>query len=134
MTLTPLRQAIYSHLVSNTGVTALVGNRIYYQQAPSGSVLPYVIFKPAQVDYPAEAGYRMTEQKWELWAVGEEAGQVDTVTAALDTALHDSNLTISGWNTVLVEVQSETIAEVINIASQQWYKRGLIVRILADNA
>lgn len=133
MSLPAIRRGIYQHLATDGNVTALVGSRIYYRQAPADASLPYVVFERVSADFPRETGYKSTVQRWQIRAHAADPSAADSIADALDTALDLSTLSITGWVNFLTQVVGES-EEILTSNGQQFYGRGIEVRILADKS
>jgi len=110
-----LNTAIYSALSGGTALTtALGGTAIYYQQAPEGAALPYVVWS-----YPAGGDDNLTSSRMKSmvayvrgYAAG--AGQAGTIDGYCDALLHGRVLSVTGWNNFW-SAREEDIAYVENL-------------------
>jgi len=95
----PIRTALYGALVASPALTALVGTRIYHRVAPQAATFPVCIFhKHSGTPRWTFAGRPV---QWDLWAVkglcqGSSATRAEEIAAAIDDALNDAALTITG--------------------------------------
>lgn len=93
-----LNTAIYSKLSAGTAlVAALGGTAIYYQQAPDGAALPYVVWShvtggPLNTN-PSDMRYEMTFVR----AYAANPTQAGSVDALLSGLLHKQALSITGY-------------------------------------
>lgn len=92
-----LQTAIYAALVADSGVSALVGSRIY-DPPPSGAVFPYISFGPTdavEADTFCLTG-RVETVQVDVWS-RSEAGSLEckAIVDAIKAALHDSPPTLT---------------------------------------
>lgn len=132
MSITAIEPALYTHLSANGGLAALVENRIYHLQAPQAAPLPYVTF--AQI----EGGYDDRSPRRGLDLLIEVAGIVNTradgaaLADAIQAALTDTPLTISGWAVYDTRVE-KVVPQIINQEGSQRFRYNVYVRIRADS-
>lgn len=93
-----LQSAIFAKLTADTGVTSMLGGPRVYDDVPTRAEFPYITFgQTIERDWStgSEPG---SEHMFTLhvWSRGDGRKEIDTVMAALRTALHDAALTISG--------------------------------------
>lgn len=94
-----LRKGLYSKLVSDSAIKALVGERIYYQQAPTGADFPYVIFDKT-TGTKIRALQAKATIKTEVWMVkgvdrSTSSNVVDELADAIDALLDEGTITVS---------------------------------------
>ncbi|MFA5376891.1 MAG: DUF3168 domain-containing protein [Dehalococcoidia bacterium] len=93
-----LNTGIYSALSGGTALTgALGGTAIYYQQAPDGAALPYVVW-----NYQGGGDENITQSRMKnllVYVRGYAASpaQAGTIDAYCDTLLHGKAITVTGW-------------------------------------
>lgn len=91
---------IYS-LLNVTGVTDLVGTRIYPNTAPQGAALPYVVFQwMGGSDSNSQEKTRVeTYNEYLVKAIDEDHDTlgVHAIAAAIDTAMHHKFSTANGF-------------------------------------
>jgi hypothetical protein len=101
------RRAIYGKLAGDTTLNALLGapasgysKSIYYQVAPHGAGLPFVILskQAGTPRYTFKVGHAFLDE--EVWLIkgvgrGDDADPVDNVSSRLDELLTDGVITIS---------------------------------------
>ena len=94
-----LNAAIYSALSGGTALTtALGGTAIYFQQAPDGAALPYVVWS-----YPAGGDDNLTSSRMKSMVAyvrgyAEKAAQAGTIDGYCDALLHGRVLSVTGWD------------------------------------
>jgi hypothetical protein len=97
MNLTALNTAIYSRLAGGTALTsALGGTAIYYDTAPDGKALPYVICSIASRVDDNESPHRTQNILAYIRAYASTPVQANTIDSAVDDLMHNHPLTISG--------------------------------------
>jgi len=110
-----LNTAIYNALSGGTALTtALGGTAIYYQQAPDGAALPYVVWS-----YPAGGDDNLTSSRMKSMVAyvrgyAEKSAQAGTIDGYCDALLHGRVLTVTGWNNFW-SAREEDIAYVENL-------------------
>jgi len=96
---TPVRNGIYQKLVGTSAVTNLVGQRIYYEQAPTDADYPLIVFSKSsgtkERAMGANAFFRST---WLVKAIDRNTlpGPAEAIAAAVDNALDLGTITVSG--------------------------------------
>ena len=125
-----LDTAIYNTLSGGTALTAaLGGTAIYYQQAPDGAALPYVVWS-----YPAGGDDNLTSSRMKSMVAyvrgyADDAAQAGTIDAYCDALLHGKALTVTGW-TNFWSAREEDIALVENLPDKtRVYSAGGYYRI-----
>lgn len=101
MSANPVRLAIQSHLKADAGVSALVGSRIYFQYAPQKATYPLVVFhKQSGRPRWTMQGDPVQSDLWTVKGVSRSdegaATEAESIAAAIDAALNDASLTITG--------------------------------------
>lgn len=93
-----LNTALYSTLTGGTALTALVGTRIYYAQAPDHVAYPFVVFSH-QAGTPLNIQLSdMRDQLVYVRAYSTNPAQAGTIDAYCSALLHRRQLTVTGWN------------------------------------
>lgn len=83
---------IYSVLTGSMSLAALIGTRIYRDEAPEGTVFPYVVIQ--QIDaVPVQNAFKdrlMDGERWQIKAVNEATSYttVNSIAALIETLLH----------------------------------------------
>jgi hypothetical protein len=83
---------IYSTLTGSTSLAALVGTRIYRDEAPEGTAFPFVVMQ--QIDaVPVQNAFRdrlMDGERWQIKAVNKATSYttVNSIAALVETLLH----------------------------------------------
>lgn len=92
--------ALYTKLTGTAGITALLpsSTAVYNQEAPQGTVQPYVIFQQMSDTDLNRTQHRSKDLLYLAKGVSrtgfKQAGDID---AAIDAALHNTTLTVPGW-------------------------------------
>lgn len=107
----PIRLAIHKALSENVALIALVGTRIYYQQAPQDATYPLVSFHK-QSGMPRRFADMSTVED-DLWTIkgiatgSSAATKAEEIAAAVDDLLDDADLTVSGKDTISLLRESD---------------------------
>lgn len=86
-----IRQAIYNELISDSGVSALVGTRIYQAgDVPQDVSQPYIVIqKISDIPTNAHDGYcSLRESRFQITAFDQSILEVEAVNAAVFTCLN----------------------------------------------
>lgn len=87
-----LREAIADLLSENEELVALVGDRIFHQEAPQGTPRPFVIFhQQAGTPRWALGGPPVENKLWTVKAVGRTSAEVEPIASAVESALANLN-------------------------------------------
>jgi hypothetical protein len=80
---------IYSLLSTNTGVTNLVGTKIYPIEAPQTTAFPYIVFQAiSNMPTNTKSGVSsMDKTRIQVTSVGIKQSQIDAIGAAVRSAL-----------------------------------------------
>jgi hypothetical protein len=89
-----LEEAIYAHLSTFAGLTALTGLRIYPTQAPQGAMMPYVVFQ------------RISTIRWAVFGY-------------IDTGLARPRVQFNTW--AATATVAKTVKEQVRHALQGWH-------------
>lgn len=110
----PLQAAIVSRLKNDSGVQAVVGQRIY-DEVPANPTFPYISLGDNQV-LPDDAGIPQeatcwidgTEVFWQLdgWARDPHYPTTKQISQAVVAAFHNKPLTITGYSNVICELNT----------------------------
>ena len=93
-----LNTTLYSTLAGGTALTALVGTRIYYAQAPDHAALPYVVYSH-QAGGPLNIQLSdMRDQIVYVRGYSTNPAQAGTIDAYCSALLHRKTLSVTGWN------------------------------------
>jgi len=76
-----IQESIYNFLVSKTDLTAYVSTRIYWADAPQGSLYPQIVFKKLS----APKNYQLDDewQRWRFFIFDEDKFNVDAIATLL---------------------------------------------------
>ena len=102
-----LQAAIVSKLKNDSGVQAVVGQRIY-DEVPSNPTFPYISIGDNQVLPDKSDCIDGTEIFWQLdgWARDPTYPRTKSISKAVVAALDDATITVSGYNVVVVELNT----------------------------
>jgi hypothetical protein len=130
-----LNSAIYSKLSGGTALAALVGTRIYNQQAPEGAALPYVVFS-VQGGGDENLSPHRTRNIVEFVRAysGVSAAQAGTIDGQIDALLHLSSLSVTSWTSVwLAREQDLETVEATPAGTSVYMSGGLYRTIIEKN-
>ena len=97
-----LQKAIYTTLTANAGVIAVLGAARIYDDVPTRSEFPYMTFgQTTERDWSTgtEPGHEHTITL-HVWSRGRGRKEADEVMAAVQAALHDAALALTGHRLV----------------------------------
>lgn len=121
--------ALYTKVTGDAGVAALVGTRVYYGQAPAGSEMPRVIFAWAGGGEQNTCPRRMINLVYRVEAIAETKAGAVALDSAISSALHEQELTISGWQNYVLDRENTYRPPVENLEGRQVYRVGAYYRI-----
>jgi hypothetical protein len=107
-----VRKGLFNALTGSSSLKALVGDRIYFEQAPGGAALPYVIFSKV----PSGAKIRSLKKgatiKRDIWLVkgvdrNSSANVADEIADAIDALLDEETFVVSGHTVLDVHLYSD---------------------------
>ena len=132
MALPDTRRGLYNKLSGDSGITALVSTRIYFQQAPASAALPYLVFDRVATSHNNELYRTATDELWQVMAVAISPTTCEAIINAVHTALNHLSLNLSGftnWNLKTEDRYSDL--EMVN--GEQTYLEWLEIRINVDS-
>jgi len=102
-----LQAAIVSKLKNDAGVNAVVGQRIY-DEVPNNPTFPYISLGDNQVLPDKADCIDGVELFWQIdgWARDPTFPMTKQISKAIVAALDDQPLTLSGYNAVVVEINT----------------------------
>lgn len=109
MTTNAVETALYAKLTGTSALTNLLSanTAVFNQQATQAAALPFVIFQQMSETDLNESPHRSKALLYLVKGVSgsgfKQAGDIDD---AIDTALHRTTLTVSGWTNYLVRRES----------------------------
>jgi hypothetical protein len=101
--------ALYSKLTGTSAITTLLSSNtaVFNQQATQAAALPFVVFQQMSETDMNESPHRSKALLYLVKGIAstgfKQAGDIDN---AIDTALHRTTLTVSGWTNYLVRRES----------------------------
>ncbi|MDD4986375.1 MAG: DUF3168 domain-containing protein [Dehalococcoidales bacterium] len=99
-----IEQALMTFLLAQSGITALVGDRIHFVRAPQDVAHPYLVI--SKVDDPGmhshDGPVKLGDPRLQFSAFAETYGAAKLVTAAVKTALNGYKGTMGGDGGVFV--------------------------------
>lgn len=133
MNLTNLNTAIYSRLSGGTAlINALGGTAIYYEIAPDGKALPYVVCSiPSRLDLNDNPNRTQSVLAY-IRAYASTPIQANAIDAEVDTLMHGGTLSVTGaTNFWCMREDSFSLVEVDD-AKRKVYLSGAQYRIMLD--
>lgn len=125
-----LNTGIYSTLSAGTALTTVLGGTaIYYQQAPDGAALPYVVW-----NYQGGGDDNLTQSRMKnllVYVRGYAASPAlaGTIDAYCDALLHGKTISVTGW-TNFWTAREEDISLVENLPDKtRVYSEGGVYRV-----
>lgn len=109
----PLQQAIYTKLKNNTGVAALVSDRIYDEPPADVKAMPYIHigeFIGGRFDTKTSIGWDY-EVALHVWSAHRGRAQAEAILGAIEDALHRQAMTVTGFSFVDMTVIQKTSFE-----------------------
>ncbi len=105
-----VEQALNTHLLAQSGLTALIGEKIYYLTAPQDVEEPYIVM--TQVDAPAESSLTgtlgLTKHRFQFSIFSETLYAARLIRDQLHAALHGKHEVIQTlYLTILYENELE---------------------------
>ena len=102
-----LQAAIVGRLKGDSGVQAVIGQRVY-DEVPTNPTFPYVSIGDNQVLPDDAECIDGREIFWQLdgWARDPHFPTVKQISKAVDAALHNLPLTITGYNNIVCELST----------------------------
>lgn len=123
-----LDSSVYTQLVNDGAITALVSTRIYSSQAPNEAAKPYIIFYLAAggpENITPTASFNVI---YRVESVAEDPDDAQTILEAVFNSLDGTALTITGYTNFWTACESPRHF-VDNIEGKQIYRRVIDCRI-----
>jgi hypothetical protein len=113
-----LNAAIYSKLSGSASlVAALGGTAVYFQQAPEGAPLPFVVWSYQAGGDENATPRRTVNQIILMRSFSGTASQAGSIDGIIDGLLHGHTLTVSGWSNNFWLMREQEINLVENLPS-----------------
>lgn len=126
--------AIYSTLIGDSTLSALVGSKVFYSQAPQGTAFPYVIFFVAGGGEENLTPRRSKNKLYFVKGVSNAKATASQIDRAVSDCLHGAALTVSGWGNYDLQRETDLAIPVENVQGTQVWHVGAYYRIkLAAN-
>jgi hypothetical protein len=105
-----LQEAIYDILVGDATLMTLVTNRVY-DHVPDNTEYPYVAFGEARYDRWGSHTHEGYDVDFNIHTYTQSLGKLDAqaIMNRIYTLLHDVDITVTGYPTVVCEEQSSFI-------------------------
>ena len=132
-----LDTALYSRLQTTSAITSLLAGTtaIYHLQAPEGQAYPYVVFNTQGGGDVNDTANRLKNLMVfvRAYSTGSDgAAQGGSIDAQVDTALHLSPLTVSGWTNIWLARETDIELVETTPAGKQVYATGGMYRVMID--
>ncbi|HNB50417.1 MAG TPA: DUF3168 domain-containing protein [Anaerolineales bacterium] len=126
-----VEDAIHDKIAGVSGITALVGTRIYFGTAPAGATYPFVTFAFSGGGEDRETPQHRKNLVYLVQGVSQiSKSQANTLAELLETAFDEATLTISGWTNIWTAVEEHLPAfEMDTQTGKQTWRAGRYVRI-----
>lgn len=126
-----VEDAIYDKIAGVSGITALVGGRIYDTVAPEGGEYPFVTYTYAGGGEDRETPKHRKNLVYLLQGVSQVSKkQANQLAELLETAFDETELTVSGWTNIWTAVEDHLKAfELDTQSGKRTWRAGRYVRI-----
>lgn len=130
-----LSAGVYSRLQGASALTSLLAGTtsIYHLQAEEGESLPYVVFSTQGGGDTNDTSNRVKNIVVFARAYsGVSAAQAGSIDAQIDTALHLTPLTVSGWTNIWLARETDLETVTTEPDGQKIYMSGGMYRAMLD--
>lgn len=105
-----LHTGIYNKLTGGTALTALLAGTasIYYQQAPDGAILPYVVFNSQGGGPDNTNASDMRDMVYHVRGYANSPALAGSVDAQISSLLHRGSVTVSGYTNFWLVRETDT--------------------------
>lgn len=93
-----LDTSVQTALAAASGLTALVGTKIYALEAPPGAALPYVVYYLGSGLIPNLVQRDTLNFVYRVQSLATTRASAEAIFQQIYAALHESTLTITGWS------------------------------------
>lgn len=98
-----VRLALFDLLTSDPALSALVGNKVFFQVAPSGTAYPMVVFHKQSGTTDRFTSLAVAgNELWTVKGIATSAAKAEEIAEAIDAALDTTTLTVDGKQTAPV--------------------------------
>lgn len=130
----PLEAGLYSKLTSQASlITALGGTLIYNQMSPQPAGAKYCVFQWQGGGDANESPTRMREVLYTVRGVATTKAAAGSIDAAIDAALHNQTLTVTGWTNILCMRGQDINFVEQDAGGVNRFHAGAIYRIIIDS-
>lgn len=129
-----LASALYSRLQGTALTSLLAGTTsIFHMQAPEGATLPYVVFNlQGGGDENLDANRTKNLIVFVRGYSESSAAQAGSIDAQIDTLLHLSPLTVSGWTNIWMGRETDVETVEVQENNQLIWMQGGLYRVHLD--
>lgn len=132
--ITALETGLYSKLTGQASlITALGGTLIYNKIAPQNPGSKYCIFQWQGGGDANESPTRMRDLLYTVRGIATTQVAANAIDAAIDTALHNQALTVSGWTNIWCARETDVNFIEQDAGGVNRYHAGGIYRIIIDS-
>lgn len=108
MSLPSVELALWTRLVTDAGVSALVENRVYKMIAPSGVARPYIVYYLGSGLLERLTPRLDTNEVYRIEAVGNSSAAADALRQAIYSALDSAPLALAGFSNFWLKAERIT--------------------------
>lgn len=126
-----IETALFSKLTGTPSLVAIVGARIYDTSAPQNAVYPQVVFQHVSGGDSNSSPRRDFTVTYRVEGVSTNHEQAQAISGAIDSALHQQELTIAGWSNYRCE-QTDLFNRAEMLSLILYYRKGGFYQISAD--
>lgn len=129
-----LEVGLYNKLVAQASlITALGGTLIYNAMAPQNPGSKYVVYNQQGGGDANESPTRMRDLLYQVKGIATTKAIASTIDSAIDDALHNQTLTVSGWTNIqLMRISDINFIEP-DAGGVNRYHAGGIYRVIIDS-
>lgn len=129
-----LEAAIYTKLTGQASlITALGGTAIYNQMAPQPAPAKYCVYQWQGGGDANESPTRMRNLLYNVRGVATTKSAAGSIDAAIDDALHNKTLTVTGWSNILCMRETDINFPELDSGGVWRFHAGGIYRIIIDS-
>lgn len=128
---TLIETALYTKLTGNASLAALATGGVYEALAPASVTNNWVVFQYTGGGDMNTSPRRDVNVVYRVEFVSTDKATARTGAGHIDTALHNAELTIAGWENYRM-VAEDLFAQTDTVDGKQYYRRGSFFRIRVD--
>lgn len=129
-----IEAALYAKLVGQASlITALGGTAIFNKLGPQPAPSKFCVYQQQGGGDVNESPTRMREPLYTVKAIATTQAAAFAIDAEIDTALHNKQLTVTGWTNILCQRETDINFPEIDSGGVTRYHAGGIYRIIIDS-